>query len=89
MGLTPVNTLTGIQGDCQVSTSSEVLVGTGLIQGSNATLVLSVPSSTKKRVSWGPTMAVGRVEMPLAQLFPSDGARLLMNLLFTIIRGIH
>jgi hypothetical protein len=57
-GLTPVNTLTGIQEDCQASTTSEVLVGIGLTQGSSATSVLSVPSSIGTLVSWGLIMAV-------------------------------
>lgn len=65
-----VNMPTGIQENCQVSTSNEVLVGTGLIQGSNATLVLVVPSSTGRRASWAFIMAVGRITMRLAQSLP-------------------
>jgi hypothetical protein len=80
-GLRSVNTLTGIQGGCQASTGSEVLVGIGLIQGSNATSVLFAASSTETRASWAPTMAVGQLKTPSAQNFLSVVARLLMNLI--------
>jgi hypothetical protein len=65
-----VNMPTGIPENCQVSTSNEVLVGTGLIRGSHATLVPAVPSSTGRRASWAFTMAVGRISMRLAQSLP-------------------